>query len=111
MEIDPTADEDLLPKPGDEPSSEALNKGCVEGLITAHGTKGCYQVSCRLTIPFEPGYKFTSISVSEASVLLAKADKHDLIKAKKGCLTAASCFEELIVERLSSRGIKWEFLD
>uniref|UniRef100_A0A7S3EDD8 Saccharopine dehydrogenase NADP binding domain-containing protein n=1 Tax=Rhodosorus marinus TaxID=101924 RepID=A0A7S3EDD8_9RHOD len=101
----------LLPKPGEEPSAEALDKGCVEGLITAHGEKGCYQVTGRLTIPFEPGYKFTSISVSEASVLLAKAEEHDLIKAKRGCLTAASCFEALLVEKLLSRGIKWEILD
>ena len=90
-----------LPKPGDGPSKEEMEKGFLTVRGEARGTRGGH-AKATLTFPTDPGYKDTARMAVEAGLALALDAGR--IDAKGGVLTPASCQGEVLLERLLATG-------
>lgn len=90
----------FLPAPGEGPSRRQRERGRFRVDIHGVGTSG-RRLTCVVTAGRDPGYGATSIMLAESALCLAE----DILPARGGVLTPASCLGMTLVERLQKAGI------
>ncbi|KAK7057760.1 Sacchrp-dh-NADP domain-containing protein [Favolaschia claudopus] len=100
----------VLPKSGDGPSESVRNNGYLKitNITTAVPSSGAspLQVKTVLTGKGDPGYKLTSVLISEAALALALNDRNALpaIGRRGGVLTPATALGDVLIDRLTASG-------
>jgi short subunit dehydrogenase-like uncharacterized protein len=98
----------FLPKPGEGPSEETMEKGFFDCLYTIEAEDGSLSVF-RMHGKGDPGYRVTSKFVCESAMTLIR-DEENLPGGKDygGLLTPASGLGQPLIDRLSKSGIFFE---
>lgn len=86
----------VLPSPGEGPSPEARENGCFDMLLVGSNDSGALRLA--VTGDRDPGYGATSRMIGEAGAALAL--DQDRLEVDGGSWTPASCFGDVLVERL-----------
>ncbi|KAJ7251141.1 Saccharopine dehydrogenase-domain-containing protein [Mycena haematopus] len=100
----------VLPQPGEGPSESVRNNGFlkVTNLTTALPSPGAapLQVKTVMVGQGDPGYKLTSVLISEAALSLALVARDALpaIGRRGGVLTPATALGDVLVDRLATSG-------
>lgn len=92
----------VLPKPGEGPSEEYMEKGFLNLTGVAKGTGGT-EVKSKLRFFVDPGYKDTARMLVESALSLS-LDNDKLEDKSGGVLTPASCQGEVLLNRLVKTG-------
>lgn len=93
------------PQSGDGPSPEAQEAGWFETTTVAKSEDGRREVKVVLKGTGDPGYKATSIMISEVALALLKDhDRLSPLARQGGSLTPATALGNVLVERLEKTG-------
>ena len=98
----------LLPKPGEGPSAESMEKGYLNVLGVAKGSNGTV-VKSTMSFKVDPGYKDTARMLVESALALSL--EGDKIKSGGGVWTPGCCQKEVLLERLLKTGTAFAFHD
>lgn len=100
-----------LPSPGEGPSKDEREAGWTKCIAFATGDAGA-RARCELFAHGDPGYKFTSLILSECALALA-LDADKLVGGPEwgGLLTPASGIGPVLIDRLRAAGVKIEVTD
>ncbi|WP_428236315.1 saccharopine dehydrogenase family protein [Gracilimonas sp.] len=93
----------IMPAPGEGPSEEQIENGYFKLLAVAEDQDG-QKASLNMSYPGDPGNKSTVFFLCESALCLA--ENSDKLKTKSGFKTPVSALGELLVQRLSTRGLK-----
>ncbi len=98
----------LLPKPGEGPSEETIEKGRFSiDFLARHPTNAAHNLRGRVTGDKDPGYGSTSKMLAECAVALAR----DESPVGGGFWTPASALGDTLLERLpTNAGVRFELL-
>lgn len=92
----------VLPKPGEGPSMEEMDKGFLKLTGVGKGSKGS-SATATLSFKVDPGYKDTARMLVESALCLSLQDK-ELKQRKGGVYTPAACQGEVLLKRLCDTG-------
>ncbi|WP_421775166.1 saccharopine dehydrogenase family protein [Gracilimonas sp.] len=93
----------IMPSPGEGPSEDQIENGYFKLLAVAQDQDG-QKASLNMSYPGDPGNKSTVFFLCESALCIAEhADK---LMSKSGFKTPVSAFGELLVARLTERGLK-----
>ncbi|MGN8225959.1 saccharopine dehydrogenase family protein [Gracilimonas sp. BCB1] len=93
----------IMPAPGEGPSEKQIENGYFKLLAIAEDQDG-QKASLKMSYPGDPGNKSTVFFLCESALCLA--ENTDKLKTKSGFKTPISALEELLVQRLTERGLK-----
>lgn len=97
----------VLPKPGQGPTEHELENGHLNVFGEGTGTDGKV-VNCVLTFSKDPGYKETARMLVESGLCFIFNEK-EMKNVSGGFWTSASCFGEVILNRLIATGSTFNF--
>ncbi|KAF8599929.1 NAD(P)-binding protein [Ceratobasidium sp. AG-I] len=92
----------LLPKAGEGPSLDVLDGGWFEALNVAEGAG--LGVKCEIKGQGDPGYRATSVMVSESALLLLDRENLTELGKEGGILTPSTAFGGRLAEALEATG-------
>lgn len=92
----------IMPEPGEGPSEKQIENGYFKLKAIAHNEKG-QKASLKMSYPGDPGNKSTVFFLCESALCLA--ENLDKLKSKSGIKTPISALGNLLVKRLSDRGL------
>jgi len=99
----------VLPKPGEGPSEQEMDKGFLRVTGVAKGTQGTV---AKATIMFktDPGYRDTARMLVESALSLS-LDSQKLVDSQGGVYTPAACQGNVLLDRLIMTGSVFSFHD
>ena len=97
----------VMKKPGEGPSKEERESGWFRSNFVATMEDGSTKV-CRISSSGDPGYKCTSMMVSESALCLARSKNLPGGEKFGGILTPSVAFENEIIERLKKKNFQFE---
>ncbi len=101
----------LLPKPGEGPSSEAMDESFLEVKTVAHGVKkdgkSPVQVTQSLYFPTDPGYRDTARMLAETALTMILDEKDTRVNTKGGVLTPSAACGSALLDRLVQTGCEY----
>lgn len=97
----------ILPKPGEGPSAEAMEKGFLKVTGVAKGSKGT-AAKATITFPVDPGYKDTARMLVESALSLS-LDSDKLANPQGGVFTPACCQGTVLLDRLCATGSAFSY--
>ncbi|MEQ8523321.1 saccharopine dehydrogenase NADP-binding domain-containing protein [Gracilimonas sp.] len=92
----------IMPAPGEGPSEEQIENGYFKLRAIARNEKG-QKASLKMRYPGDPGNKSTVFFLCESALCLA--ENSDKLKSQSGIKTPISALGNLLVKRLSKRGL------
>jgi len=92
----------VLPKSGEGPSVEVLDGGWFEVVNVAEG--GGMGVQCQIKARGDPGYRATSVMISESALLLLDRENLTELGKEGGILTPSTAFGDRLAEALEATG-------
>ena len=95
----------VLPKPGEGPSEESMNKGRFVMDIAARTSTGAV-FTTRVAAEKDPGYTGTAVMMGQAALALALDE--DRLPDAAGVLTPATGIGEVLIERLVDQGFTFD---
>jgi len=98
-----------LPQPGEGPSEAEMNAGYLEVTGVAQSTDGKV-AKAKLTFSVDPGYLDTARMIVESGLCLAH-DSDKLGIRRGGVLTPGACQGEVLLNRLTSTGSTFSYLE
>ena len=99
----------VLPKPGEGPSDEAIERGVFEMRFFGTYDDATPSVAARFAGQGDPGYGITVTMLVESALCLAL--DRDALPDRAGVLTPASAMGKPLVERLRNAGLTLELCD
>ncbi len=93
----------IMPAPGEGPSEEQIENGYFKLLGIAEDENG-RQATMNMSYPGDPGNKSTVFFLCESALCLA--ENSDKLKGNSGFKTPIAALSDLLVQRLTERGLK-----
>lgn len=98
----------ILPKPGQGPSKQTMDRGFLRVSVYATGSRGT-KVKTTIYFPTDPGYRDTARMLVESGMCLALDDEFERIQKfcpTGGIFTPAPCLGRVLLQRLLATGTK-----
>eukprot|EP00053_Salpingoeca_punica_P009205 m.82470 g.82470 ORF g.82470 m.82470 type:complete len:484 (+) comp14920_c0_seq1:129-1580(+) len=95
----------VLPKPGEGPSVETMDKGFLRLTAFAKGVSGT-RAQAVMYFPTDPGYRDTARMLVESGLALSLDRAH--IKTPAGVHTPATCMPQVLLDRLVASGTTFQ---
>lgn len=99
----------FMPQTGQGPSEESLKDANITIYAKGVGYKG-NEVGVCLYFPNDPGYVDTARIVGESALCFVK-DQNSSINVGGGMWTPASCFGQILLDRICKTGSEFEYID